>query len=128
VATQFTDPISWPFLPVPENGTLCFPDLASSVRDAIRILLVTRPGEQLMAPLFGAGIERFLHEGNTLALRARIRSLILATLQQCETRIVVDRVDVEPVPNAPDRVAVTISYRLVRTSAAQQVGVTMSLG
>jgi hypothetical protein len=43
--------IGWPLLPLPdEHGRLDWPDLAKSVRDAIRIILSTRPSEQLMRP------------------------------------------------------------------------------
>ena len=65
----YQDPIGWPFLPFPQTGgQLTYPDLERSVRDSIRIILATRPGEQLMRPRFGAGLQNFLDEGNTVAL------------------------------------------------------------
>ena len=67
-------PIGWPLLPQPdETGSLAYPTLEQSVRDQIRIILLTRPGEQLMRPEFGAGLENYVHEPNTLATRRRIR-------------------------------------------------------
>lgn len=59
MATTYQDPISWPFLPYPENGQLTYDSLEQSVRDSIRIILTTRPGEQLMQPFFGAGLQLF---------------------------------------------------------------------
>ena len=47
-----------------EHGRLDWPDLAASVRQSIRIILSTRPGEQLMRPEFGAGLDRLLHAPN----------------------------------------------------------------
>ncbi|MGA8532752.1 MAG: GPW/gp25 family protein, partial [Candidatus Tumulicola sp.] len=73
--------MSWPFLPLPQNGRLTFPTLERSVRDAIRIILTTRPGEQLMRPRFGAGLQSFLDEGNSLTLRRQIQTAILEGLQ-----------------------------------------------
>ena len=52
-------PIGWPLLPVPEDGVLAFPDLEDSVRQSIQVILLTRPGERLMRPQFGAGLDQF---------------------------------------------------------------------
>ncbi|HEX5125596.1 MAG TPA: GPW/gp25 family protein, partial [Rhodocyclaceae bacterium] len=68
--------IGWPWLPLPDaQGAINWPGLEQSVRESIRILLSTRPGEQLMRPDFGAGLDRLLHEPNVLATRRQIRDL-----------------------------------------------------
>jgi hypothetical protein len=127
MSTSYQDPIGWPFLPVPQAGQLVYPTLEQSVRDSIRIILMTRPGEQLMRPRFGAGLQNFLDEGNTVALRAQIQTAILQSLQNYENRITVDAVDVDPVAGAPAQVQVQIHYRLLRTNVSQQIGATMQL-
>ena len=126
--TIYQDPISWPFLPKPQAGQMVWPNLERSVRDSIRIILTTRPGEQLMRPRFGAGLQNFLDDGNTIALRRQIQSAVLESLQNYETRIAVDTVDVSPVTDSPSEVQVQISYRLLRTNAVQQIGLTMQVG
>ena len=125
--STYRDPIGWPFLPKPEAGQLIYPDLQRSVRDSIRVILMTRPGEQLMRPRFGAGLQNFLDEGNTIALRAQIQTTIMQSLQNYENRISVDAVDVDPVPNSPGEVQVQIYYRVLRTNTQQQIGVTMQV-
>ena len=121
----FKDPVSWPFLPLPRDGRLTYPTLEQSVRDSIRIILSTRPGEQLLRPQFGAGLQNFLEEGNTVATRRRIEAAIKDNLTAYEARAAFDRIDVDPVDGAPGQVHVQIFYRLVRTGAAQQTGLTM---
>lgn len=121
------DPVSWPFLPQPDQGRLSYPSLEKSVRDSIRIILTTRAGEQLMRPRFGAGLQNFLDEANTVATRRRIQAAILENLQTYETRATFDRVDVDPVDGAPGHIHVQIFYRLLRTGAAQQTGLTMQV-
>ena len=128
MTTNYRDPISWPFLPYPQGGQLSYPSLEQSVRDSIRIILTTRPGEQLMQPLFGAGLQDFLDESNTVTIRRQIQTAILESLQTYETRIAVDTVDVETVSGAPSQIHVQIHYRLLRTNAPQQIGVTMQGG
>ena len=55
-------PIGFPFLPLPgDDGSLSFPDsFDASVRQSLRILLTTRPGELLQRPDFGAGLDALL--------------------------------------------------------------------
>lgn len=125
---RFPEPIGWPLLPVPDaDGALHWPELARSVRDGIQVLLATRPGEQLMRPGFGAGLENLLGEPNTVATRARIQTLVEETLKRHETRILLDAVNVAPTTSqgVADGVRVEIAYRLKRTGAPARVGLTL---
>ncbi len=118
----------WPLLPYPVAGQLRYPSLEQSVREAIRVILCTRPGEPLMRPDFGAGIENFLNEPNTIVTRRRIRDLIVESLAKWEPRITVDAVDALEVPDQPARIRVEIHYRLRRTGEAQTLGLNVELG
>jgi phage baseplate assembly protein W len=120
--------LGWPLLPLPdEHGGLAYPGLEQSVRESIRVILSTRPGEQLMRPDFGAGLDRLLHEPNTLATRRAIRDLVQESLGRWERRIVLDRVEVWEVNGAPSHVRVDIAYRLARTGALGTLCLTMQL-
>ncbi|GIV76633.1 GPW/gp25 family protein [Litorilinea aerophila] len=120
--------IGWPLLPLPDaNGELHYPSLEASVRQMIQVILRTRPGEQLMRRDFGAGLENFLHQPNDLATRTRIAEVITQSLNRWESRILVDRVEVREVPDAPAQLRIEIAYRLRRTGLLQQMGLTMEL-
>ncbi|OLE52302.1 MAG: baseplate assembly protein [Acidobacteria bacterium 13_1_20CM_3_53_8] len=120
--------IGWPLLPVPDSkGQLNYPLLEESVRQSIRVILQTRPGEQLMRPRFGAGLEDFVYEQNTLTTRRRITDLIKQSLERWERRIILNRVEVNEVPGEPTHLRVEIAYQLKRTGASQQIGLTMEL-
>lgn len=126
--TTSNPPLSWPLLPLPdENGRLNYPNLEASVRQSIQIILRTRPGERLMRPRFGAGLENLLHEPNTLTTRRRIHDLIQNTLEQWETRIILDQVEVRPVDDEPQHIRVELTYRLQRTGVPQRLGMTLQL-
>ncbi|NTX06647.1 GPW/gp25 family protein [Myxococcus sp. CA051A] len=121
--------VSFPLLPVPdERGELHFPTLEASVRQSIEVILRTRPGEQLMRPEFGAGLEEFVGEANVLATRRRIRDLVVDSLARWEPRIDVERVDVLEVDGAPAHARVELVYRLRRTGTVQGLGLTLDLG
>lgn len=121
-------PIGFPWLGVPdEHGQIGWPALEASVRDGIRVVLSTRPGEQLMRPDFGGGLDRLLHEPNTLATRRRIRDLVQESLTRWERRILLDAVEVWEVPDAPSHLRVEILYRLARTGAPGRMNVNVQL-
>lgn len=120
--------IGWPLMPLPDaRGTLNYPTLEESVRESIQVILRTRPGEQLMRPRFGGGLERFVNEQNTIATRRKIRELITDALGRWEPRIILDRVEVTEHPDRPTHVRVVIGYRLRRTGAVEQIGLSMNL-
>ncbi len=121
-------PIGWPLLPTPnDQGELVYPSLEASVRQSIQVILTTRAGEQLMHPLFGAGLPNYLHEPNNPTTRHRIREVISEAITQYEPRIFLDRVDVLEVPNEPTHIRIEIAYRLRFTGAAQLLGLTLML-
>lgn len=120
--------IGWPLLPVPdESGRLRWPTLEQSVQDHIRVLLLTRPGEQLMHPRFGGGIQQFLGSPDTVSTRARLQEAISETLVRWETRISLESVDVTDT-DRPGEVRVEIRFRLLRTGEQRQLGLTLALG
>ncbi len=99
------------------------------MRDSIRIILTTRPGEQLMQPLFRRRAAKFPGRRATRSLSGgRFKRRSSNSLQTYETRIAVDNVEVETVAGAPSQIHVQIFYRLLRTNAPQQIGVTMQGG
>ena len=121
-------PIGWPLLPLLQQGTLNYPTLEASVNQSIRVILLTQPGEQLMRPIFGAGLQRFLHEPGTLVTRRRIQDAIAESLALWEPRIIVDRIEVWESEDRPDAVRIEIVYRLKRTGRALSMTLTMNMG
>jgi phage baseplate assembly protein W len=120
--------LGWPLLPLPDDhGALGWPELAKSVRDGIRIVLSTRPGEQLMRPDFGGGLDRLLHEPNTVATRREMRDLVRDALARWERRILLDAVEVWEVEGQPSQVRVEIAYRLARSGEPGAMNVTVNL-
>lgn len=120
--------VGWPLLPVPDaQGQLHYPDVATSVRQGIEVILRTRPGEQLLRPRFGGGLESYLHEPDNEATRQAIRDLIETSLERWESRIVLDRVEVWDAPGPGARIRVELGYRLVRTGEPGQVSFSMDL-
>ena len=112
MATGPHPPIGWPLLSLPDdNGQLDYPDLAESVRQTIRAILLTRPGEQLMRPDFGAGLNRIvfdtLDELTITALEFRVSQ---ALRRDVGDELVIDSVDFETRPESGELV-LSLSFR-----------------
>lgn len=118
----------WPLAPQTVAGALPYPDLDRSIRDQIKVILLTHPGEMLLHPSFGAGLQAMLHEPNTLGTRRRIRDLVQKAVARWERRIMLDAVDVWEVEGRPDAVRVELAYRIRRTGAAAQFNFDLILG
>lgn len=120
--------LGWPLLPVPAaDGTLGWPDLEAGIRQMIRVILMTRPGELMLEPRFGAGLPAWLHQPNEIVTRRRIQDAIARELGAWEPRILLDAVEVEPDAEQGERLSIRILYRVRRNGAAGSVGLSMTL-
>lgn len=86
------------------------------VRQAIRIILGTVPGERLMRPDFGCGIYEMVFEVIDTATTTRIANSVTEALTRYEPRIELNAVDVDPYRAAEGRLEIGIDYRLRRTN------------
>jgi len=112
---------------VDADGRLAWSAGEDNVRESIRIILLTEPGERLMREEFGCGLRRYLFEPNTVVTRQLIRERIISAIGRWEPRVAVDDVTVEPDDSNPRLVAVNIFFRLVATQALGRLGMTLQL-
>jgi hypothetical protein len=100
---------SFPVRPGP-SGALDLAAGADKVREAIRIILDTEPGERIMRPTFGCGLRRYLMQPNTVATRALIQRDVERALTAWEPRIRLEAVTVTP---GDDLALITIAIAYV---------------
>lgn len=104
-----------------DQGRLAWSEAAPNIRESIRIILTTEPGERLMLPAFGAGLGRFLFEPNVVTTHRRIEEAVVQSLERWERRIKVDQVEVQADPEDAQAALVTLRYTLVANQAADQL-------
>ena len=112
----------WPF-PVavdPAVHGLPFVEGPEKVRESIRIILDTDPGERIMRPTFGCGLRRYLAQPNTISTRAQIKRDVEQALAAWEPRIEATRVDVTA-GDDPALVEIAISYVQLRTGRPDNI-------
>lgn len=132
VPLDIRPPIGWPLLPVPDaNGVLTWPGLAQSVAQHLRKLLATQPGELLTHPDYGAGLQGYLHEPNTLATRSRIREAVERAVGRFEPRVVLEAVTVADESDERSDVGalrIELVYRLKRDGQRAGLSARLQLG
>ena len=110
---------------VQPDGSIAWSRGEDNIREAMRIVLMTEPGERLQLPQFGAGLGRFLFEPNTVTTHTLISERIADALARWEARIHVEAVDVAPDRNDPQAAVATITYRLVATQGRERVSLSV---
>lgn len=120
--------LSWPLGGVDENGRLSFASDDDSVREVIRNILLTRAGERLMRPTFGAGLLDFVHQPNNETTRNLMANLVRKAIEQWETRVRVDSVSVLADSTSVSKVQVIIRYQMRHLGQPLQLTLGIDLG
>jgi uncharacterized protein len=103
--------LAFPVAPI--DAALGVAEGAEKVRQSIRIILDTEPGERLMRPSFGCGLRRYLMTPNTASTRALIQRDVGDAVAAWEPRVKLEDVAVTP-GDDPALVTIAISYVHVR--------------
>jgi uncharacterized protein len=110
--------VGWEFpLSFGSDGTVSLAAYEDDVRQAIRIILATNPGERVMRPEFGAGLDDFVFAPVTAGTRERLRTRVRDALIDWEPRIDVEDVTVDFAGPVRNRLDITIRYRVRATNA-----------
>lgn len=94
---------------------------------AVRAVLLTEPGERIGRPLFGAGVRRFLFQPNSLETRTRLRLAVEEAMRRDLPRLALEGVEVSTVPREPERLDITVRFRIPGSEAPQMVSTGLTL-
>jgi phage baseplate assembly protein W len=109
------------------DGRVAWSAGEDNVRECMRIILQTEPGERIERPDFGGGLAEFLFEPNNPSTHERLRERIVRALARWEPRITVEQVRVSADPDDAQAAVATIEYRLVATQIREQISMTVVL-
>ncbi len=109
------------------DGRLAWSAGEDNVRESLRLILLTEPGERLMREEFGCGLRRFLFEPNTLATRQLINERIQRTINRWEPWVRLDNVTVDANADDERMIDITITYRLIATQALERLNLSLQL-
>lgn len=100
-----------PGLSVGTNGRIDVVRDAEATRQALMILLSTRPGERIMRPDYGCDLWRLVFSANDGTTAGLAIHAVRRAVERFEPRVVILAIDAGPAPDAPDRLDVVLDYR-----------------
>lgn len=103
----------------PGTGAIATAEYEDDIRQAIRIILETAPGERVMRPDFGCGIHEMVFGAIDSTAMERIRSVIGSALRRYEARIEVLGVSIDEDVPPQGVLLIGVEYQVRRTN---QVG------
>ena len=109
------------------NGRLSWSGGEENIRESIRLILLTEPGERLMREDFGCGLRRFLFEPNTPTTRALLRERVQRAITRWERRVRLEDVSVESDADDERAINISITFRQVATGVQSRVGLSLQL-
>lgn len=99
-------------------GSLAVAGQADKIKESIRIILGTQPGERLMRPTFGCNLKRLLWAPNSGATANLAQHYVEEALRTWEPRIILEAVEATS-DAANGRLLIEVHYR-IKTTYEQQ--------
>ena len=110
--------VGWAFPPcVTPDGKIALAEFEEDIRQAIRIILGTNPGERVMRPDFGAGLSEFVFEPVNATTLNLVKTRVQESLIAWEPRIDVLSVDVTSDATEHNKLLIDVSYRVRATNS-----------
>jgi uncharacterized protein len=103
------------------DGKISTVAFEEDIDQAIRIILRTNPGERVMRPDFGAGLNAFLFEPVSVSTMHLVKTRVEEALIDWEPRIDVQEVKVLNDRSDPGRLLIDITYRVRATNTVRNL-------
>ena len=121
LAKQFLG-VGWAFPPqLDAKQALAMVAYEEDIRQAIWIILGTNPGERVMRPDFGAGLNTFVFEPVSPTTLALVKTQVREALIDWEPRIELEKVEVKPDGAERNKLLIEVNYRVRATNTLQNL-------
>jgi uncharacterized protein len=109
--------VGWAFPPrLDADGRIAEAVYDEDVRQAILIILGTNPGERVMRPSFGAGLDRVVFEPINAATLTEVEARVREAVVAWDPRAEVEQVRVTQQGNPPAVLLIELHYRVRATN------------
>ena len=110
---------------IASNGRTAITDQSEHIRDMIRQVLFTTPGERVNRPTFGSGLNQLVFEPNSLELISTVQFLVKGSLQEWLSNVI--EVGEVSVVVTEATLRVNIQYIEIETKLSQEATFQRSL-
>lgn len=108
--------VGWNFPVTADGGRIAMARYEERVRQSIRLILETARGERVMRPEFGCGVHDLVFSAGDTTTAGLVALEVRRSLIRWEPRIDTLNVSAAPDPEHPERLLVSIDYRLRATN------------
>jgi len=116
-----------PGLTLDARGAIDMVDADASVRQAVLLLLTTRPGERVMLPGYGCDLDQILFSPNDEATAGLAIHYVRRALTRWEPRVQILDIDAVRDPEDAARLEVLLQYRVRPTLTEEQLSLRLNL-
>lgn len=108
----------WAFPPSFEtvNYSVVMVSGEEDIQQSLRVLFSTVPGERIMVPGYGCDLRPFIFENIDNTLINRMKLVIEKAVLYYESRINLEKVDIEQDPSVPGLILITLEYIISETN------------
>lgn len=97
------------------------------VRQNLKNLILTNPGERVMDPEFGVGIKRFLFENRTIATTNAIKTRLTVQINRYMPFVSIIAIDFTDDEENPNLLGIAITYFITPSSTTDQLQLSFNL-
>jgi uncharacterized protein len=112
VHPDLDSPVSGVGLVTTPAGRLAWVGGEQTVRQALLLLLSTRPGERILRPEYGCDLHRLVFEPNDETTAGVVLHHVRRAIERWEPRVEILDLDAGPDPEEPGRLDVVLEYRV----------------
>ncbi len=120
-------PEEWAGLGLSPAGGIEMVEGRESVRQAVLLLLSTRPGERVMRPDYGCELRKLAFSPNDDTTAGLAMHYVRQAIERWEPRIVIERLDAGRDEAYPERLNVVLEYRLSSSNARDSLMFSVNL-
>jgi uncharacterized protein len=117
-----------PGLGLEADGRISMVAGAESVRQALLLLISTRPGERVMRPGYGCDLHQLVFGPNDETAHGLAIHLVRQAIERWEPRIEILGLDADRDPDRPDRLLIMLDYQVRTMPEADRLVVPLQLG
>ena len=100
----------------PVTGRIAMSEYEQDIRESIRIILATAPGERLMRPDFGCGIHELVFSAINRITLGQFESRVREAITKFEARVEIVKLEISAAESANGKLDIDIDYRVRETN------------
>ena len=127
VHPQFDKPEEEAGLRVSNRGSISVVEERDSVRQAVLLLLATRPGERVMRPDYGCNLQRLVFSPNDDTTAGLAIHYVRQAIERWEPRVEITHLDADRDAANPSTLSVALEYRVKATQHTDRIAYVFDL-